>query len=48
MTNVSRVSAPYALWQQLVETYAAIAPDELAATLYLWANEATRYGFRYT
>lgn len=40
-----RVFEPH--WRALLEAYLEIPPDELAATLYLWANEAVRYGFRY-
>ena len=36
------------LWKALVNSWPMEDPNELAATLYLWADEAARYGHVYS
>lgn len=34
-------------WEALLTAFPSVEPGEIAATLYLWTNEADRYGFQY-
>ena len=34
-------------WEALLAAFPSVEPGEIAATLYLWTNEAERYGFQY-
>jgi hypothetical protein len=34
-------------WESLLAAFPSVEPGEIAATLYLWTNEAERYGFQY-